>query len=443
MTYLRKFVQSLEKKSPFLLFLPFLVVLIIYVLIFPTNGKHGDEARYLMFANNIIHGFYSPPAPDVNLTNGPGYPLILVPFLALGMPLISLTILNACFYYLSIVFLYKALQLVVSTIITLTFSFFWACYYVAYQNIPFTHTETLTYLLVSMLIYFSLKAFSDGTIAEKRKYILLSGFFLGYIVLTKIAFGYVLLFMLAGSFLLWLTKKKSLNYRKGVIILLVAFATVSPYLVYTYHMTGRPFYWSTTAGSTLYWASTPYEDEYGDWKLELKRGRVEDGNYNIPGAGDSLRAHHQKDYDEIYKYKGVEQDDAFKKIAINNILSHPFKYIKNCVYNIGRLIFHYPFSEAVQRPKVLLVFPINGIIFTLMLFCTLLSVINWRKMSYPLRFLLLFTLLYLGESALVTAFVRMFTIIVPILMLWFAYTFQKSVKINLSFSENKKDSVQE
>ena len=93
-------------KNPWLLFLPFLVLYIIFVLIFPTTGHQGDEERYLMFANNLVNGFYSPPAPDINLTNGPGWPIILMPFIALGLPLITITIANAFFYYLSIIFLF-------------------------------------------------------------------------------------------------------------------------------------------------------------------------------------------------------------------------------------------------------------------------------------------------------------------------------------------------
>lgn len=311
----------------------------------------------------------------------------------------------------------------------------WACYYVAFQNMPFTHTETITYLLVSVLIYSMAKAFKPGTIKEVRKYLLMAGFMIGYIVLTKVAFGFVLIFMLAATILLWLTNRKSLNYKKGMFIMLMGFATVLPYMFYVYSITGRVLYWSTTAGSTLYWSSTPYKDEYGDWKLELKQNPVDMGNYNIPGSGDSLVAHHQEDYNEIYKYKGVEQDDVWKKKAFENIKKHPGKYIQNCFYNVGRLLFHYPFSMAVQRPKVLLVFPANGIILTMMLFCMIPTFINWRRVSYHIRLLLFFTILYLGASTLVTAYVRMFTIIVPILLFWFAYIFQHTVKVNLNFSK--------
>src|SRR5213595_1445136 len=111
-------------KNPYLLFSPFLIFFIVYVLIFVTDGHSGDEPRYLTYANNLIHGYYSP--PDVDLRNGPGYPIILVPFLALNLPLYFMTILNAVFHYLSIILLFKALQQVVSFKKALIVSLFWA-----------------------------------------------------------------------------------------------------------------------------------------------------------------------------------------------------------------------------------------------------------------------------------------------------------------------------
>jgi hypothetical protein len=96
-------------KNPYLLFAPFLILYIIIVLIFHKQGTIGDEGRYLMFAHNLIHGFYSPTGPNIDLGNGPGYPIILKPFVALHLPLIFMRLINAVFYYLSIVLLFKSL----------------------------------------------------------------------------------------------------------------------------------------------------------------------------------------------------------------------------------------------------------------------------------------------------------------------------------------------
>src|SRR4029078_10113831 len=112
-------------KNPFLLFLPFLILYIALALIFHTTGKMQDEPRYLMFAQNLVHGFYSPPPPAIDIGDGPGYPILLVPFLLLGLPLICVTLVNAALYYISIILLFKALQQFVSFPMALIFSLFW------------------------------------------------------------------------------------------------------------------------------------------------------------------------------------------------------------------------------------------------------------------------------------------------------------------------------
>ena len=423
------------KHNPYIVFLPFLVAFIIYVLMFPSDGKGGDELRYLFYAQNLIHGFYSPPAPNIQLINGPGYPIILIPFLLLKLPAISMTLLNAFFYYFSIIFLFKALKEIVSFGLTMGFSLAWAFYCIAYQNMVFIHTETFTYLLISILIFSIIKSFKNDNPATSRKYILLTGFTLGYLVLTKMIFGYPLLFMTIAFGFLWFFNRNNKHYRKGMVILMLAFITTTPYLIYTYQLTGRLFYWGMGSDS-LFCMSTPFEEEYGDFKVGMELNPIEYGNFNIIGADSILRAHHQADYIEINKYTGIQRDDAFKRLAIQNIKSHPIKFAQNVIYNMGRLVFHFPFSQAIQRPKILMILPINGALLTLMLFSFIATILNWRRLPFSMKFLLILTLLYLGASSLVTAFVRMFTIVVPILLFWIAFVANNTLKINLKFKED-------
>ena len=424
-------------QNPYLLFSPFLILFIIYIFIAsPSDLTAGDPARYLMYAKNLIQGFYSPPAPNIFLRNGPGYPMILMPFLLLNLPLICITLMNAIFYYLSIVFLYKTLKEIVSPKATIIFSLGWACYYIAYQNLPYIVPETWTYFLISIFVYSTIKAIKNDKSSNSWKYILLSGFIFGNIVLAKMIFGYVLVVMIVIIGILWIINKKQERFKKSFSILILALLTTMPYLIYTYSLTGRTFYWGMGSDS-LWCMSTPYEGEYGDWKIGGNLNDIEFGNYNIIGSDSIWRAHHLKEFDEINKLTGLKWDDAYKQSAIKNIKEHPFKYAQNVVYNIGRLVFHYPFSYAVQRPKILMVLPLNGILLTLMLFCLIPTLINWRKIPLEIHFILIFALLYLGASALVTAFVRMFTIVVPILFVWIAYILQHTMKINLKFKESK------
>jgi 4-amino-4-deoxy-L-arabinose transferase-like glycosyltransferase len=419
-------------QNPYLLFLPFLLIYIVLVLGLHDNGMEGDEERYYQFADNLIHGFYSPPSPDINLWNGPGYPILLMPFVALKLPLIFITLLNAVFRYLSIIFLFKALKHYVSHTTALWYSLFWACYYISFQEIPKVLTESFTLFLSSVLIYCLIRAFDE----TNKKYIYLSGFFIGYLVLTKIVFGYVVLCMLIGYFLLWLFNKKSISIQKSFVIIMVAFVTILPYLFYTYSLTGRIFYLGNSGGMSLYWMSTPYQGEYGDWNNFNFTANCVDPT--TPCNAELLKINHQKDFEQILQFKGVEQEDEFKKLAIKNIKEHPLKYFQNCVANISRLFFGIPASYFYQRQSILLRLPPNAIIATLMLFCLIPTIINWKKITYTIRFLLIFMFLYLGSCTLVSAYPRQFYIIVPIVLFWIAYIIQNTLTIDLHFKKKLK-----
>lgn len=427
---MKKIIAFIKKiGNPFLLFLPFLILYVTLVLIFPTNGTFGDEGKYLKLANNILHGFYSPPSPDINLGNGPGYSILLIPFIALHLPLICITILNAILYYLSIIFLFKSLKIAGSFKSAFIFSFLWACYFNLYEYLHIIYTETFTIFLITLIIFSSLKAFNSET---EKKYIFLTGFLIGYLALTKLIFGYVMMFLLLGVAILWVFSKYSHNYKRSIFILLISLLTTSPYLAYTFHLTGRVFYWGSNGGNNLYWMTTPYKGEYGNWieyPTTIKKNR-------IPGSGKIIQLHHKNDFDEILRYEGVKRDDVYKKIAINNIKSYPVKFIENCTSNIGRILFNFPYSYKLEKPGTLLRLPFNGIIVIMILLCLIPTFINWRKILFPIRFLLLFTLLYLCGSILGSAETRMFTMIVPILLFWIAYILQKTIKIKVRF-DNK------
>jgi hypothetical protein len=133
----------------------------------------------------------------------------------------------------------------------------------------------------------------------------------------------------------------------------------------------------------------------------------------------------------------LERDDAFKRIAWRNIKAYPLKYLQNCFSNIGRMLFNYPYSYSIQKPGTLLRFPLNGVVLFLMLFSMIPGLINWKRIPFSIRFALFLTLIYLGGSILECAEFRMFTIIVPVLLLWITFILSKSLKIRLSFDDKE------
>lgn len=388
----------------------------------------GDESGYIYFAKNLLQGFYSPPAPDINLWWGPGYPILLMPFIALGLPLICITLMNAVFQYLSVVLLFKAISQFVDFRKALLFSLFWAFCYSSYQYMSVIYTESFTIFLISLLIYSIVNAFN----LQINKYLFLSGFILGYIALTKVMFGYVIMFLFIRSVVLWVYNRKADNYKKSALIMLIAFTTVMPYLIYTYNLTGRVFYWGNSGGISLYWMSTPFENEYGNWNNEsLTLKGIDRDKAGTPHP--LLKLNHQKVIDEVSKYKGAQKDDMYKKIAFKNIKAHPEKYIKNIITNISNSLFGFPISYTYQIPILKIWY--FSILYTMMIFCSIPTILNWRKIPNSMRFLLLFTFIYLVGSSLVSGANRQFIIIVPVLLFWIAYIIHKSMIVNFKLEK--------
>ncbi len=229
------------------------------------------------------------------------------------------------------------------------------------------------------------------------------------------------------------------NYRRSILIMALAILTTIPYLFYTYSLTGRILYWGNSGGTSLYWMTAPYENENGAWESETFRANERKGNTYISMQGDTgtnistqlLKLNHQKDYDEILKYNGVQKDDAYKKIAIHNIKTHPVKYLKNISANISRVFFSFP-SNFMFEHTILKVWYF-AVLFTLMLFCFVSSVVNWRKIPYSVGFVLAIAFLYLAGISLLSAVNRYFIVIIPFLLFWIAYIIDKLGTLKIKF----------
>lgn len=411
--------------NPFLFFLPFLLVYVVVVIVEHKNILTGDEGRYMMYANNLIHGFYSPRG-EVYLWNGPGYPILLMPFAALNLSTTLITMCNALFHYLSVVFLYKTLILYCSKRKAFVFSFFWACYYIAFKEMGLIYTESFTILLITLFQYYTSKAFHKNA---SWKPVIVSGLVLGYIILTKVIFSYVVMAILFASVVFFIFARKDF-LRKTIIILVLAMMVNLPYLLYTHSLTGKWLYWANSGGSSLYWASSPFAGEFGDWNNDTFTTYC-DIDTLIPCNSAMIAKNHEADFQIFRKYTGVELDQKFKEKAIENIKAHPGKYVKNYITNLGRMFFGVPQSFFYQRFQNLLRIPPNALVFTMMLFSLALSLFRFRKIKSEIWFLTLIMFIYLAGSAALSADQRQFYVIIPIILLWTAFVAEQFITINL------------
>ena len=123
----------------FKLLVPLLALYIAIIFAFKSSELKGDEPRYVRYAINLSQGYYSE-KNDVEIVNGPGYPLFLLPFIKLKIPLVIPKIMNAFLLFFAIVYFYPTLNLymdertsILSTYLTgCIFSYFQAASSTAY-----------------------------------------------------------------------------------------------------------------------------------------------------------------------------------------------------------------------------------------------------------------------------------------------------------------------
>ena len=188
----------------FIELLPLLVLYIAVILILSTNTFDGDEGRYVMYATNLSNGYYSP-IEKPGVWNGPGYPIVLVPFVLLKLPWLPAKLMNALFLFFAVLYFGRTLRLYVNERQMLILSYILGLYPPFFRQIHMLLTETLVFFLVCGFI------FHFCMLCRQRKirvvHVLLASFFLGFLAITKVFFGYVIMVGMVSFPLLFLIKR--------------------------------------------------------------------------------------------------------------------------------------------------------------------------------------------------------------------------------------------
>lgn len=396
-----------DKKIFFLLPICFFYILLCVFM--AGNPPQADELRYISYAENLSHGYYAHPK-TLELWNGPGYPLFLCPFAKLGIPWIVAKHANAFLVFAGVLFLYRLLRIYLSANKALFVAYLFAVYPPMLTTIPMLLTESISILLVTGFIYYVVLSFRS----DKWVNYLVAGIFCCFLILTKVLYAYVVLAGLAISLLLCFRNKK---FFKLTCIYFFAFVLCSPYLFYTWSLTGKHFYWANSGGSTLYWMSSPYPNEWGTWQ----------GANTV--MSDQRYEHHQPLYLKLRQLNAIEKDILLKQEALKNIRNHPLKYLQNWVCNIGRIWLNYPYSYKYQRPHTMVFTVPNTFILTGWVVALCILVKKLKYLPPEILALMFFAVLFLSASSLVYACSRYLVTIVPVLILLISYGLLVLLKI--------------
>ncbi|MGV3661650.1 MAG: ArnT family glycosyltransferase [Prosthecobacter sp.] len=379
-------------------------VLVFYVLATLLANRPDliwDEGRYLDYASNLSRGFYvTPEKPD--LVNGPGYPLVLAPFVLLKAPYLAMRMLNAVFMALAAWFSFRAALPYAGKRWALAVALITAFHPSLVRTAPYMMTEALALACIAGFGW----AFTAALWSVQRHVgaTLAAAFAFGYLIMTRVFFGNVLMVMLvvvAALLPLWHAQRRMLW--RALAVLALAFALCLPWLAYTKSKTGDLLCWSTNGGELLYWATSTHEGENGHWFSE------EDAQ-----TKPELIANGHRDFYKAHYYLPVKQrEDALKKKAFENIRVNPVGVFKNWLANWGRLLFGFPRSYQQEELLMLVLVAVNGpLLFAILL--TAYFGLRHRRATPP-EFVLLaaMILIYLGGTSLLPGLPRYTIVIWP------------------------------
>ncbi|HUS72858.1 MAG TPA: glycosyltransferase family 39 protein [Sedimentisphaerales bacterium] len=405
----------MTKKAFFKLLPIFLLYFAIFLLTAEDSLDYGDEPRYAKYAENLTKGFYAP-TDTLFLWNGPGYPLLLTPYAFFGVPWYWAKMLNPVFMFLAVCFIYSSIRNYMSEKTALFFSYLFGLYPPFYAELWFLLTEPFVLMLVSLFALLIIKWFGSG----KYRYMLLAAVICALTILTKVFVAYVATSMLLFSLILW---KWSSICRRSIPVYAVSLLLCTPYLLYTYSVTGKIFYWANSGGQVLYWLYNPHPEEFGDWKS------------SVAVMTQAELAHHKPLFNKLAELNFVQQDELLKKIAVRNIINNPGKMFLNWVSNLGRLWLNLPYSYKYQHPRQLVYLVPNSLLLAATLLCLYPLIRFCRQLPTPITHALGLSVVFLLGHSLVYANARYLCTIVPFIFIIIAYTATNLVKLQHPLSE--------
>jgi len=414
-------IASRSKRTPVnpalwvLALLPLLAFYIAVVIAFASPEFSGDEGGYVENATRLLN---RPPVTpqDLHLWWGPGYPIVLVPFIALGAPLIAAKMMNAFFLFGAIAYSYALMRRYLSRKAALVTTLCLGLYYPFLREVPFLHSEQLTMFLICGFMYHFCALYNGSR--KSRIHLFTASVFLAYLALTKVFFGYVISSAIALS-VLSLVWRRARRIRIAIPVFLLALIWCAPYLLHTYSLTGKPFYWGTSGGLSLYWMSSPFPNEYGSWfpvKDVIERPEL---------------TPHRQFFRSLEGLTDVKRDEALVAKAIRNIARNPGKFAVHWAANVGRLFFSYPFSFGQQSLSTYFYLAPNMFVVTLFILSLIPAFLKPEAIPFELWALMAFGILVFGGSSLLSAYDRQFRPLVPLVFLWTTFVGVRILHIEL------------
>lgn len=393
------------------------VFYLLLLVSFAPDELVGDESRYIDYAKNLTNGFYvTPEYPD--FTNGPGYPLVIMPFVAADAPIALIRGLNIVFLLASYYFFFRTLRMFTSEKWALIFLFLLALNPVLLRYIAHAKTEALSTLLVCGFIWATSHLFRSNSISWK--WITRAAVFLFALTMTRVIFGYVAMAAIVFVPLLCLLCNQRSQALRATLPFAISLALCLPWLGYTFQHTKKFPTWSTNGGELLYWITSPYSEEWGSW-------------FSIDALPDKPEAfeNHIAACVTVEALPFAERDAKWVEFAKANFEENPAATIRNLGANLCRILFGFPNSHRSERVATIYWIIPSAFVLGLMLFAIYPTISSWETIPLSIKLLSLCAAIFFGGSVLLPAEPRYLLPIIPIVLLWLAYIYGNVVRVQI------------
>lgn len=395
------------------------VTFLIYTAL--TLVRHSDtliwdEDRYLNYAANLNHGFYVTDAkPD--FVNGPGYPIILMPFTSGPKAWLWARLLNGVFMAAAVGFTYATLRsyagrwwaLIGGVLTGLHPTLLWMGFSIM--------TEPLATFCLTGFIWSFTRALRESS----WKWSLVAALFFGWLILTRVFFGHVLMATGVLCVVLLLIKVWRPALLRTLAILAGALVMCVPYLAYTQAKTGEFLCWSTNSGELLYWMTSHHEGENGHW---FSTKDVQEHP--------ELAPLHDAFYEQVMTKPVFEREEMFKATAMANLKADPTRVVYNWACNITRLAFGFPRSHQPEELRCIVLIAINGPLILMALVAGAVGLRFWKTVPVEIWVLMGMSGFYLGGSTLAPSLPRYFAPMVPVLWLGVAQVWNRHIRVTVT-----------
>lgn len=384
-----------------------------------TEQSVWDEWRYMETAENMLKGFFID-AREPHIVGGPGYPLVLMPFLAMDVSLVWARVLNGVFVGLAGVLVFQVVRHYAGRWWALAAALMVAFHPNLARTTPTLMTEAISMFQIAAFLWLFTRALRGGR--GGVVWIVLSAVVLGWLAMTRMIFGHVILamtvFSLAGL-VVW--RSQRIAMAKTVATMVLAFACCMPYLLHTRQLTGQFPCWTTTSGELLYWFTSHHPGENGHWfSDDDAMGRPE------------LAPNHKAMFERVRQMHILERNETLMNAAKENIRSAPLAVASNWVCNISRLLFGFPRSFQREEVVTMLLVVFNGPLLFLLAGALALWAFRCSSMPVEIAVLALLAFVYLGGASLASALPRYLLPVLPIFWLIVGAQLQRNVRIRLA-----------